>query len=298
MRLLITGGSGLLGSKIASISIDRCYLTYAGYNQHPDISDTSIKLDITDRASVRHVFNQVDPDVVVHAAALTNVDLCERDRELAKKVNINGTENVVKYCLAHEAFLVYVSTDYVFSGERGMYKENDDTSPVNFYGESKLEGEEIVQREPIDSCIVRPSVIYGSTPAAGKTNFVLWVIENLRSNTSIKIVDDQWVSPTLNTNLAAMILEIVERKLDGIYHLAGATPINRYEFTHLIADHFELDKNLITTAKSSEMNWAARRPRNSTLNVEKAMRQLRVKPIEVDDALKQLKTEMNMEGFR
>lgn len=292
MRLLITGGSGLLGSKIASIAVQKGYETHSGYNKHEAINGTSIKLDICNKNVVTEAFERIKPEAVIHAAALTNVDKCEEEKELAWKVNIEGTKNILKSSERHNAFLVYVSTDYVFSGEEGMYKETDKPEPINYYGLTKLEGEKIVTSSAIEWCIARPSVIYGSTPAAGKINFALWVLNKLKNRETMKIITDQWVSPTLNTNLAEMILEIIERKLTGIYHLAGATPINRYDFATLIAETFQLDKNLISSAKSSEMKWLAKRPKNTSLNVEKASKTLKNKPLKIQDALNKLKEEI------
>lgn len=292
MRLLITGGSGLLGSKIASIAIQKGYETYSGYNKHEAINGTPIKLDICNKKAVSKAFKRIKPEAVVHAAALTNVDKCEEKIELARKVNIDGTKNVVDSSKFHSAFIVYVSTDYVFSGEKGMYKETDEPKPINYYGLTKLEGENIVTASAIEWCIARPSVIYGSTPAAGKVNFALWMLKKLKERETIKIITDQWVSPTLNTNLAEMILEIIERKLTGIYHLAGATPINRYEFATLIAETFQLNKSQISPAKSHEMKWLAKRPKNTSLNVTKASKTLKNKPLKIQDALNKLREEI------
>ena len=173
-----------------------------------------------------------------------------------------------------------------------MYTENDETKPVNYYGKTKLEGENIVRNKMSEWCIARPSVIYGSVPAAGKINFVLWILDKLRKGEQIKIITDQCISPTLNTNLAEMIIEVAQRRLTGIYHLSGATPLNRYDFACLIAETFDLDKNLIKPAKSEEMNWKAKRPKNTSLIVKKASRTLSKKPLKIEDALNQLKKEL------
>lgn len=294
MRLLITGGSGLLGSKISSIAVRKGYLTYSGYNEHEATNGTPIKLDICDKKNVMEAFNSIKPEAVVHAAALTNVDKCEEDIGLARKVNVEGTRNILDLVEKYSAFLVYVSTDYVFSGEEGMYKETDEPNPINYYGLTKLEAEKMVGASNIEWCIARPSVVFGSTPAAGKVNFALWTINTLKNEESIKIITDQWVSPTLNTNLAEMILETIERKLTGIYHLAGATPLNRYEFTSLIAKTFQLDRNLISKTTLKEMKWLAVRPKNTSLNVEKASKKLKIKPLKIQDALYKLREEIQL----
>lgn len=292
MSFLITGGSGLLGSKVAEKAILDGYEVYSGFNQHKARAGVPVKLDICTQKVMRKVFNEIKPKIVVHSAAITNVDKCEKDKALAWKVNVEGTKRIVELSREHRAFLIYVSTDYVFSGKEGMYRETDETKPINYYGTTKLEGEKTVDALSTEWCIVRPSVIYGSVPAAGKINFALWVLDKLRKGEQIKIITDQYVSPTFNTNLAEMIIEVARRRLTGIYHLAGSTPINRYDFACILAETFELDKNLIQPAKSEEMNWNAERPKNTSLNVEKASRTLSKKPLKVEDALNTLKEEI------
>lgn len=223
MRLFITGGSGLLGSRIANIAVSRKCEVYSGYNEHAVIMGTPIRLDVCNREQVSQAFKKARPEAVVHAAAMSNVDKCEDEKELAWRVNVEGTKNIVECSEAHEAFLLYVSTDYVFSGKKGMYKEADEPDPINYYGQTKREAERIVADSTAEWCIARPSVIYGSTPAAGKENFALWVIKKIEDREPIKVIRDQWVSPTLNTNLAEMILEVVDRNLVGIHHLASYT---------------------------------------------------------------------------
>jgi len=291
LKILITGGSGLLGSKISEKTIEKGYKVYSGFNTHESRFGTPIRLDICDKILLHKIFKDVSPGVVIHTAALTNVDKCEEDEELAWKVNAEGTRNIAELSKKHKAFLVYISTDYVFSGEKGMYKETDETNPINHYGVTKLEGEMTVKAIADEWCVARPSVIYGSTPAAGKVNFALWVLEKLEKGEPISIITDQYVSPTLNTNLAEMILEIVEKRLTGVYHLAGATPINRYDFASFLAEKFKLDKNLIRPVKSEDMKWKAKRPKNTSLNVEKASETLNKKPLKIEDALNTLKEE-------
>ena len=138
--------------------------------------------------------------------------------------------------------------------------------------------------------------MYGSTPAAGKVNFALWIIENLRKGEHVKIVTDQWNTPTLNTNLAEMTLEVIARKLTGIYHLCGATRISRFKFAEQIADVFRLDKSLIDKVLSSQFTLSAKRPMDSSLDTSKAQQTMQHKPLEMDMALKQLKFELSQKG--
>ncbi len=292
MKLLITGASGLYGSKLAQLALARGIEVYSSDIQSLSVFGKFVKLDISVKTQVDESFKVIKPDVVVHAATLTDVDKCETNKELAWKINVEGTKNIVE--AAHDAgsFLIYISTDYVFSGEKGLYKETDKPDPINYYGVTKLKAEEIVQTQA-EYFIARPSVIYGSTPAAGKVNFALWLIETLRKGERVKIVTDQWNTPTLNTNLAEMTLEVVARRLTGIYHLCGATRVSRLEFAASIADAFGLDAGLIDPVLSSQFTWSAKRPMDSSLDTSKAQQTLQSKPFVMAEALKQLKSELS-----
>ena len=289
MKLIITGASGLLGSKLCEVAVRKNHEVYAAYNQHKPLHGTPVQFDVSNKNAVEKIFQKINPEAVVHAAALTNVDKCETQKELAWKINVEGTENITKSCKKHQSFLIHISTDYVFDGEKGMYKETDKPSPINHYGLTKLKGEEHVKNLLDDYCIARASVIYGSIPATGKINFALWLLNKLKRKEKVKIVTDQWNSPTLNTNLANMILEVLERKLTGIFHLAGATRISRHEFARLLAENFSLDENFITPVSSEEIKWIAKRPKDSSLNVNKAYQALKNKPLKIHEALEKMK---------
>ena len=295
MKLLITGASGLYGSKLAQMALSKNYEVYSSDIQELSVYGNFVKLDISGKAHVDEAFKTIKPDVVVHAATLTDVDKCELNKELAWKVNVEGTKNIVEAAKATGSFLIYISTDYVFGGEKGRYTETDAPNPINYYGITKLKAEEIVKTQK-EYFIARPSVMYGSIPAAGKINFALWIIENLRKGEHVKIITDQWNTPTLNTNLAEMTLEVIERKLTGIYHLCGATRVSRFKFAEQIADVFSLDKSLIHKVLSSQFTLPAKRPMDSSLDTSKAQQTLQHKPLEMDMALKQLKFELSQKG--
>lgn len=291
MRLLVTGSGGLLGSKLCELAALENHELYSSYSQHKPLQGTPIRIDISDKNAIKKAFERAKPETVVHAAAFTDVDRCELEKEHAWKVNVEGTTNLAVSCKRHGVFLVYVSTDYIFDGKKGLYKEDDEPNPINYYGLTKLQGEDAVKDLLEDYCIARTSVLYGSTAAAGKTNFALWLLEKLKHNEKAKIVTDQWNSPTLNTNLANMLLEIAERRITGTYHLAGATRISRYDFSKLIAQAFALDADMIRPSLSNEFPWIAKRPTDSSLDVMKSQRSLKSKPWEIKQALEQMRKE-------
>jgi dTDP-4-dehydrorhamnose reductase len=291
MKILVTGASGLLGGKIAEINQTR-HQIISGYNQHVTKYGKPVKLDITKEGDIQQILNEHIFDAVVHCAALTNVDLCERNPEQAKEINVQGTRNIVEQCKEHDIYLVYVSTDYVFDGEKGDYLETDTPNPINTYGKTKLQAEKIVQKTDLNYCIARTCVVYGAQPAAGKENFALWVLKNLKNNRRINIITDQIITPTYNYNLAKMISEVTEKKLTGVYHLAGATRLNRYMFTKYLAAEFDENLDLIIPVDSSAMNWVAKRPKDSALNTDKASLTLNHKPMDIQESLKQLHMEI------
>ena len=295
MKLLVTGASGLYGTKLARLAVDRGDEVYSCDVQELPVCGNFVKLDVSNREMVETTFKQVKPDVVVHAATITDVDKCETNKDLAWKVNVEGTRNIVDASRQVGTFIMYISTDYVFGGEKGNYKEAETPNPIQYYGLTKLVAEEIVKSQP-EYFIARPSVIYGSTPAAGKVNFALWLIETMRKGQHVKILTDQWNTPTLNTNIAEMSLEIAERRLKGTFHLCGATRVSRIEFANQIADTFDLDKSLIDPAQSSQFTWPAKRPCDSSLDTAKAQQTLQHKPLQMEDALKKLKEELTQKS--
>jgi dTDP-4-dehydrorhamnose reductase len=293
MKLLITGASGLYGSKIAQLAALRQHQVYSGHSQHPAPFGTPLQLDITNKAQVAEVFQEAAPDVVVHAATLTDVDKCEQNRELAWKINVEGTINIAQAAQACKAYLMYISTDYVFDGEKGNYTETDLPSPINYYGYTKLKAEEYVKKIVPLSCIVRTSVIYGATPAAGKVNFALWLINKLKANQTATVFKDQWNSPTLNTSLAELTLEAAEQRISGLYHLSGATRISRFDFATAIAKAFNLDSSLLVPTVSRALSLPAKRPKDSSLNTGKAQQTLKTKPLPIEQAVLMLKKELS-----
>jgi dTDP-4-dehydrorhamnose reductase len=226
------------------------------------------------------------PDAIVNSAALTDVDLCEEQPDTARRVNTTSVSYLAKSAKAHRAFLVQVSTDYVFSGEKGLYSETDPPSPVNEYGRSKLEGEKMARLAGEGNwSVVRASVVYGwGRPQRG--NAATYVYDKLSRGAQIRMVRDQYCSPTYNDNLAKMILEIVERKVEGVLHTAGSTRINRYNFAVLLANTLGLNASLISPVESTDLQWKAKRPRDSSLDVERSSDLLREKPVSAIEGLK------------
>lgn len=282
-RLFITGGSGLLGSKFKAITGDN-YEIIKTYNENP--RKNAIQLDITNIKDVLDKIESVNPDLIIHSAALTNVDYCEEHPEEAHKINAEGTLNIVKACEKVNSRLIYVSTDFVFDGKKGLYGEEDETNPLGYYALSKLKGEEYVQNSNLDYAIARVSVLYGWHR---RPNYVTWVIDQLKEKNQINVVTDQYNSPTFADNAAEAMIRIFEKNRTGIYHIAGDERISRFDFARNIAQVFKLDESLINPIKSSEFVQKAQRPRDSSLSVEKAKADLNIKLLNTHEGLKEMK---------
>ncbi len=284
-KILITGGSGLLGHALVKQATEKGYDVCSLYHEHKPESGRAIQLDITDERSVNERVQRERPAVVVNTASITDVDLCEREPELARRVNGTAAGLLAEVCDKINAFLVHLSTDYVFDGSKGNYNENDSPAPVNQYGSSKLLGEQLVM-EHENTCVARASVVFGW----GRTfrpNLGTWLYDKLSKGDPVSVVSDQFASPTLNTNLASMIIELAERGTRGLIHAAGATRASRYEFAINLAKQLNLDTKLVTPAKSGSSSWIAKRPRDSSLDVTKAREALSEKPMELDQAMQE-----------
>lgn len=278
-KLLVIGG-GHLGREVALASRDN-FETVLTYNSNQfELEDCRIyRMDITQDVGL---IKSLSPDYIVLTAAMTNVDCCEVDRDYAWKVNALGPGKVAEAAKEINAKLIYISTDYVFNGEHGMYKESDHVSPINFYGESKLAGEKIVQQICPNCMIARTSVLYGWNPS--RRNFVTWAIYQMKKGIKINIVKDQYNSPTLASNLTEMILSI--KDFVGLFHTCGSERISRYDFAIEVAKAFKLDASLVNPITSDLCDWKANRPKDSSMDVSKISHF--AKPLNAKNGLKMM----------
>lgn len=286
LKVLITGASGLLGASLAKLADKSGHTVYSLYNSHPTTIGISQQVDITNPQTVNKAFAASRPDVVFHTASLTDVDLCETNPQVAMRVNGEATGFISAACKEIGSYLIYVSTDYVFDGGRGHYSEEDEPAPINVYGRSKLAGEQEMARHRVESCVARTSVVYG-WGRSHRPNFATWVHSKLAANESVEVVKDQFSSPTLNTHLARMLLEVAEQRITGVLHVAGSTRTSRYDFALMLAEQFGFNRDLVTPKRADPKGWKARRPHDSSLNVAKAQRTLTNKPAPLVEALKE-----------
>jgi len=283
MKFLITGSAGLVGSQIVKDLTEQNHTVYSCYHDEKPIHGTTVLLDLTDQDKITQTLQETKPDRIIHLAAMTNVDLCETEKELATQINTKATEILAKQAAKQNTFFLYVSTDYVFDGIKGMKKEDDSTNPLGFYGRSKLEGEITLNKLASSWCIARTSTPFGIHHT--KKSFPLWVKENLEAKKEIPVLIDQFTSPTYVPNLSKMLIEVATRQITGIIHLAGATRISRYNLAELIADKLIFDKKLLIPTKIDDMTWKSQRPKDSSLDVSLANEILNEKPQKIEQSL-------------
>jgi len=270
MKVLVTGGTGLLGYWLVDAFLSKGFEVYATFNEKnpPGLEARWVRMNLEDPGSIAGVAREVKPDILIHSAAYTDVDGCELNKAKAYRVNYLGTELLVKAFRDLEYF-VYISTDYVFDGERGLYKEEDLPAPVNYYGLSKLLGETAVRAVLSErSIIVRVSGLYGYSPT-GKKNFGIIALEKLLRREPVEAFVDQWLSPTYIRFLAGALVKLTELKPTGILHLAGER-LSRYEFAVSLASVLGVEEELVKPRPLDSIKFPARRPRDSSLDVSKA----------------------------
>ena len=247
LKVLITGANGLLGQHLTKLLLDKNYQVVAtsrGESRLPfEPSDnyTYHSMDIANAFDTYAVMNREKPDVVVHAAAMTNVDDCELQPEQCERINVQGTAQILTDAETFSSHFIFISTDFVFDGEQGNYKEEDDALPISLYGFSKLQAESMVQTSDIPFAIVRTCLVYGNLLKGTRNNIVSWVKESLEQGKTIQVVSDQLRTPTYVEDLAKGIALIIEKKATGIYHISGKDWLTPYDIALKTAAKFNLE---------------------------------------------------------
>lgn len=253
MRILLTGAGGQLGTDVVRAAANR-----------PEIDLTPLgrdQLDVTDRLGVNELFQAADPDVVIHAAAHTAVDLCESDEDAAMAINHSGTAHVAESAARVGARVIYISTDYVFDGSKTEpYVEEDEPNPASVYGRSKLAGEGHIGS---DGLVVRTSWVCG----ANGSNMVKTILRAAENHPTLTFVDDQIGKPTFTADLAETLLELAGRSDTGIMHVTNERPVSWYGFCREVLESAGLDPDRVTACSTAELQppRPAPRPANSVL---------------------------------
>jgi dTDP-4-dehydrorhamnose reductase len=293
--LLVVGGSGLVGGKVCEAGRDAFHVVGTHRGPAPKIPRVRFIEFHKERADEGvALVRQLKPAAVVDTAALHNVDRCEEERDLAWQVNAGSTGALARVAQDVGARYLFVSTDFVFDGTKGGYREEDVARPVNYYGETKLAGEHAVLAASGDHLVIRPSVVFGWDNT--RLNFATWVLSSLKEGKSINVATDWIGSPTFADSLASGILKLLKVPDGGVYHLAGADALSRHDFAVRLAKAFGLDAGLVKPVPSADLPLKARRPPDSSLSSAKAKRH-RVSVVRADEGIVAMGKQRTLDRF-
>lgn len=295
-RILLFGANGMLGQRLVEFYDKQTaiqLLACSEEDQPVSKCEEYRKIDLTRRDEVKDLVYDFYPDVIINAAAFTNVDLSETERERAWKTNVKGVEYIAEVSRVIDAHIIHISTDYVFNGKRGPYSEKDKPCPLGYYARTKLASENVLRISGTYYTILRTNVLYGIAHNS-RPDFVRWVVNSVRSGNRINIVTDQINNPTFIDDLVQAISKVIEYKKYGIYNIGGKEFLSRFDFTMKIADFFHLNKDLIFPITTPELNQAAPRPLKSGLIILKAETELGYKPHSIDESLAKIKRELSL----
>jgi dTDP-4-dehydrorhamnose reductase len=293
-RILITGANGMLGQRLIKFFLSRKNYELMLTSLEPECFYKEVNYvrgDLSTRENVKKIVYDFVPDAIINTAAFTNVDLCETERETAWKVNVKSVEYLAESARIIDAHLIHISTDYVFDGKHGPYSEKDIPKPISYYGRTKLASENTIKLIGAINSIIRTNVLYGPVDF-GRPDFVRWVVMSLREGKEIKIVTDQINNPTFIDDLVCAINSVIQYKKQGIYNIGGKDFLSRCEFTHRIADYFNLNKKLIKPIKTEDLKQPAPRPLKSGLLNLKAETEINYQPHSIEESFRIIKKEL------
>lgn len=290
MKILITGSNGLLGQKIVKLCVEQeldFYATSIGENRNSDCpNDKYMGVDIAQRVSVFELMKTIKPTHVIHTAAITNVDYCELNPEECQLVNVAGTENLVDAANEVKACFQFLSTDFVFDGQKGNYREEDEVNPLSVYARSKVEGENLVRnKSAFGWSIVRTIIVYGIGNNLSRSNLIVWAKNSLEKGTEMNIIDDQFRAPTYAEDLAKGCLNIIEKNELGIFHLCGPETMSIYEIVGRIAKYYEYNMSSVNRVSSATLNQPAKRPPKTGFDLAKAQTKISYFPMTIEESL-------------
>jgi len=293
-KIIITGSNGLLGQSLLNLLLSekKQYQVFGfsrGKNRSGsnDFSYTSI--DITNKKNLNNNIEKINPDFIINTAAMTQVDDCESNKEACDTLNVEVVKYLKEISEKLNIHLVHLSTDFIFDGTKGFYKETDKPNPLSYYGLSKLKAEEVLANSQIDFTILRTILVYGKVNDMSKNNIVLWVKGMLEEGKEITIVDDQFRMPTYVDDLALACKIAVDKKVKGIFHISSKQLLSVFEIAQQISEVFELNKDLIKPIASTTLNQKAQRPLKTGFDLTKTNKELGFYPKTFKEDLQRFK---------
>lgn len=299
LRILVTGSNGLLGQKIIyALKKLKQPVTIAavarGENRLKDKEGyTYYNRDLTDRKGVEETIRHFNPECILHTAAMTNVDACELNPDECEKQNVTVVKNLIEACQPFLTHFIYLSTDFVFDGTAGPYKETDVPNPLSVYGRSKLKAEQLVGESGLPWSVLRTMIIYGVTDDTQRSNIVLWTKSSLEQGKDINVITDQFRGPTLAEDLADACIQAALKKAQGIYHVSGEEIMPIIEISYAVAEYFQLDKKHIHPITTAALKQPAARPLKTGFRIDKAKKDLNFSPKSLKEGLALVASQLN-----
>lgn len=282
-RIVFTGITGLLGG-------------YFLKSKDPNFEIIGVSrkdFDIKNQTKVVDFIKKTNPKIIVHAASAGNVDYCEKYPDEAYEVNVEGTRNIADAAMAVNVKVIFLSSNAIYDGSNPPYDEKSKPNPIDIYGKTKVEGEKAILESNLNYVILRLITMYGWPQAGGRQNPVTWIIDNLKRGERINVVNDIYNNHLWAGQAAEVIWKVIKKNISGVYNIAGADCISRYELALKVAKVFDLDSSLISPVSSDFFKNIAKRPKNTCFNTKKMEKQLGIKPLSVDEGLRLMRQEAN-----
>lgn len=299
MNILITGGTGLLGKALIETKNENKNIlaTYIGnYNLRDDQSAKYRKLDVRDKDGYRDLFIEFKPDVIIHTAGIGSPDFSEQNKELTWEINITGTKNLLDCASAFSSKFIFISSNGIYDGNAAPYDEEDEPSPINYYGSVKLAGEKITKESGIVYAVIRPILMYGWNHPFERCNIVTWALNRFRENKVVNAYSDVYINPLLALQCAEAIWKIIEKEKYETFNIGGKDRLSVYEFLKYAADVFGVKHELIRPVRQGSLEKLVKRPSDTSYNTKKMETVLCLRPLSVEEGLKIMKDKQDACG--
>ncbi|CAM1369663.1 NAD(P)-dependent oxidoreductase [Tenacibaculum litoreum] len=296
-KVVVTGSNGLLGQTLVNLLLEeKEKYQVVGFSRGKNRSGRDdfdyVSIDITDESLFYDKLSEYKPDVIVNTAAMTNVDACETNKVACDKLNVDVVQYLKNYSEENKTHLIHISTDFIFDGKAGPYKETDTPNPLSYYGVSKLKSEEILTESTTDYTILRTILVYGKVYDMSRSNIVLWVKQTLEEGKEITIVNDQFRMPTYAEDLALACKISIDKRALGVFNISSNTLLSIYDIAQQIAEVFKLDKNLIKPISTAILNQRAKRPAITGFDLSKTREYLGLNPKSFQEDLQKFKEKL------
>jgi len=294
IKVVITGSNGLLGQSLLNLLLKEndkydVYGFSRGVNRSGRNDFHYISIDITKKSQLTEELLKIKPDYIINTAAMTQVDACENDKAKCDILNVEVVGWLAVICQELSAHLIHISTDFIFDGKKGWYKETDKPNPLSYYGLSKLKSEQVLEKSNIYYTILRTILVYGKVFDMSRSNIVLWVKESLENKREITIVDDQYRTPTYVEDLALACKISMDKNATGIFNISSSELLSIFDIAKQIAAVFNLDDSYIKSISTATLNQTANRPIKTGFDLSKTNKELNFYPKTFKDDLQRFK---------